>query len=100
HELPGDALRRLDREAEAAAAYAHARLAGTGDDDTTRTLRRKELRSALRAGTVSAATVTAEARKLLEGAEALPAGRRCGLELLLAEALLDANECEAAIETA
>jgi len=99
HELRGDALRRLDREAEAAAAYAHARLAAT-DDEAVRTLRRKELRSALRAGTVSAATVTAEARKLLEGAESLPAVRRCALELLLAEAFVEVNEHDAAIETA
>jgi tetratricopeptide (TPR) repeat protein len=110
HELRGDALRRLDREAEAAAAYAHARLAGAVggssgtaspivDDDAVR-LRRKELRSALRAGTVSVATVTAEARKLLEGAETLPAVRRCALELLLAEALVEGNEHEEAIETA
>ncbi len=109
HELRGDALRRLDREAEAAAAYAHARLVGTGgssgvaaigEDDAVRTLRRKELRSALRAGTVSAAIVIAEARKLLEGSDALPAVRRCAHELLLAEALVEGSEHEAAIETA
>src|SRR5207249_7713880 len=91
HELRGDALRRLDREAEAAAAYAHARLAGAepgpggtqapAEEEAQRTLRRKELRSALRAGTATPASVTAEARKLLDGADALPVGRRCALEL-------------------
>jgi len=100
HELRGDSLRRLDREAEAAAAYAHARITGDGEPEDLRKLRRKELRSALRAGTVSANTVTAEARKLLEGEESLPAASRCARQLLLAEALVEANMLGEAIEAA
>ena len=100
HELRGDSLRRLDREAEAAAAYAHARVTGEGDVEDLGELRRKELRSALRAGTVSATIVTAEARKLLEGEESLPVARRCARQLLLAEGLVEANLLPEAIEAA
>ncbi|MBI4541442.1 MAG: protein kinase [Gemmatimonadetes bacterium] len=96
HELRGDALRRLDRHGEAAAAYAHARLAGDGDPETTLDLRRKELRAALLAGTVGPDAAAAELKRLAAGAGAIPALRRASLDLALAEALLAAGHAKEA----
>jgi tetratricopeptide (TPR) repeat protein len=98
-ELRGDTLRHLGRFTEAAAAYAHARSTGDSDDSSTE-LRRKELRCVLRSGTMSAAAVAAEARKLVEEARSLPPGQQAAAELLLAEALTEAGDCGAASEAA
>ena len=100
HELRGDALRRLDRNGEAAAAYARARLVGGVSPEAGTNLRRKELRCALVAGTVSADAAATEARKLAENASALPPQKRAAVELVLAEALVAAGEVVAAAEAA
>jgi tetratricopeptide (TPR) repeat protein len=103
HELRGDALSRLERHGEAAAAYAHARLAGSADGPDQLSLRRKELRSALLAGSLSAAAGASEARRLVESAAGRPAGERAAMQVLLAEALLrtgDVAESLRAAETA
>ena len=100
HELRGDAHRRLDRHGEAAAAYAHARLAAAADGEAYLDLRCKELHSGLRAGTVGPAVVVTEAMKLLQSADSLPPAKRAGLELLLAEALVEAGDFAAAAEMA
>jgi tetratricopeptide (TPR) repeat protein len=102
HELRGDALRRLDRYAEAAAAYARARLGAGGGvgPDAAANLRRKELRCALMAGTVSSAAAAAEAGKLAEGATSQPAARRAAVQILLAEALVANGEAAPAVEAA
>ena len=99
HELRGDALWHLDRPGEAAAAYAHARMAAAQDDVASR-LRRKELRAALRAGTVSADVVVAEAGRLLQAPSVSPDATHAALELLLAEASLDAGDLGAAAAAA
>jgi tetratricopeptide (TPR) repeat protein len=100
HELRGDALRRLDRNGEAAAAYARARLVGGVSPEAGTNLRRKELRCALVAGTVSADAAATEARKLAENASALPPQKRAAVELVLAEALVAAGEVVAAAAAA
>jgi hypothetical protein len=100
HELRGDALRRLDRFGEAAAAYARARLAGATDGARALELRRKELRTSLVAGTIAAGAAASEARKLAEGGRNLPAVQRAALELLLAEALAGAGDGFAACASA
>jgi tetratricopeptide (TPR) repeat protein len=100
HELRGDALRRLDRNGEAAAAYARARLVGDVGPDIATNLRRKELRCALVAGTVSPVAAAAEAKKLAENAGALPPQKRTAVEIVLAEALTAAGEVPPAIEAA
>lgn len=99
HELRGDALRRLDRHAEAAAAYARARLAGPATAEGAMVLRRKELRAALVAGTVSPSAAVAEAQKLA-GAVSLPPAKQAAVDLLLAEALLVAGDQAAAATAA
>ncbi|MDO8666419.1 MAG: hypothetical protein Q7J79_07395, partial [Gemmatimonadales bacterium] len=100
HELRGDALRRLDRNGEAAAAYARARLVGDASPEAATNLRRKELRCALVAGTVSPVAAAAEAKKLAENAGALPPQKRTAVEIVLAEALAAAGEVTPAIEAA
>ena len=95
HELRGDALRRLDRHAEASAAYARARLAG-GAEDAQRVLRCKELRSALVVGAVAPRAAAEEAAQLARQLAELPAERRVAAEVVLAEALVAAGQLEAA----
>jgi predicted Ser/Thr protein kinase len=97
HELRGDALRRLDRPGDAAAAYARARLALGGSGAERPGLRRKELRCALAAGTVSVVAALAEARRLVEAADA---AERAACEVLLAEALLATGSAEEAATVA
>ena len=91
HELRGDALRGLDRQAEAAAAYAHARLTGRQDDERSARLRCKELRCALPAGTVGAAAVVDEATKLATRATTLSLATQGAVALLRAEAFVAAG---------
>jgi hypothetical protein len=98
HELRGDALRRLDRHGEAAAAYARARLTGDAAVASGSVLRYKELRTALVAGTVSPGVAVAEAAKL--AADAASGLTRGAVELLLAEAHLAAADHHAAIAAA
>jgi hypothetical protein len=100
HELRGDALRRLDRHGEAAAAYARARLLGGVLSATVVVLRYKELRSALLAGTVSPAVAVAEATRLGTDADAASALDPGTLDLLLAEAHVAAGEPGPAIAAA
>jgi len=100
HELRGDALRRLDRHGEAAAAYAHARLGREPASEAALDLRRKELRSALVSGTVSVAAAAAEMRKLAENAASLPAQKRANVDVVLAEALVAAGESAEAADAA
>ena len=99
HELRGDALRRVGRFAEAAAAFALARSMN-GPDEACADLRRKELRSLLRAGTMRPAAVAAEARKLVAATQTVPPVQRAATELLLAEALTEAGEYADAREAA
>ena len=100
HELRGDALGRLDRHGEAAAAYAHARLTGRLDGDASIALRGKELRSALLAGTTSPAVALDEAGRLEKLAMAAAPAVRGRVELLLAEASLAARDPRAAEDAA
>jgi len=99
HELRGDALRRLNRHSEAAAAYAHARLVG-GPRDIVVSLRCKELRCALVAGDITGSAAASEARVLEEAAGELPVAVRVSVALALAEALLASGELSAAGERA
>ncbi len=99
-ELRGDALRRLDRPAEAAAAYAAARVGGGAEGETALNLKRKELREALLAGQVGASGAAAEARRLAEDAGSLPASRRAAIWLLISDAALAAGEPGEAEEAA
>jgi tetratricopeptide (TPR) repeat protein len=100
HQLRGDALARLDRPEEAAAAYARARLAGKMEGEEVVDLRRKELRMELLLGTANPAAVAAEVRKLREAAAGHPLKKRCALDVLLAEALLAAGNFQEAIQVA
>ena len=85
HELRGDALRRLDRPAEASSAYAAARLLGCGDKATVLGVRLKELRESLEAGTVAPATVAAQAAALQQAEVGLALRERGDLWLLQAD---------------
>jgi len=96
HELRGDALSRLDRHGEAAAAYAHARLTGRVDGEESIALRGKELRAALLAGTTSPAVALEEARRIATLAGSAAPAVRGRVELLLAEAFLATRQPEAA----
>ena len=99
HELRGDALRRLGRFGEAADAFALARSMN-GADDAGADLRRKELRSLLRAGTMRPSTVASEALKLVAATQTVSAVQRAANELLLAEALTEAGDYADAREAA
>jgi len=99
HELRGDALRRLYRHGEAAAAYAHARLVG-GPPAALVSLRCKELRCALVGGDVTGAAAAEEARSLDVAAREMPLAIQASVAVALAEVLLAANEVPAAQETA
>ncbi|MDH3495199.1 MAG: protein kinase [Gemmatimonadota bacterium] len=99
HEFRGDAFRRLDRQPEAAAAYARAQL-DAPSDAARAVLRCKELRSALAAGAVSATAVVAEAGALAAPDSPVPAARRPLVLLLAAEAQLAVGDAAAAVDAA
>ena len=94
HAQRGDALRRLDRHGEVAAAYARARVSAVADDPTAAVLRAKELRSALKAHAAKPVAVVTEARGLIAASASSGVGYRAVAELLLAEALLASGTTE------
>ncbi len=100
HELRGDALRRMDRHPEAAAAYARAQL-DAATDEVRRRLRCRELRSALIAGSIEGSAAVEELVAIGCGPDvALPTTIASLAQLTLAEAQLAAGAFAEAATTA
>jgi hypothetical protein len=96
HVLRGDALRRLDRPAEASRAYGEACLLGCGDRATVFGVHLRELRESLEAGTAVPATVAAQVKALQQGEAEMAPRERAGLLLLEADVDLACGHASAA----
>jgi hypothetical protein len=100
YELRGDALRRLDRHAEAARAYTEAVASGAGTAAETTLVRCKQLRSALCDDETGAEAALSEMQLLAAASSGLADSSRAMIELALAEAQLAAGRAGEANETA